>query len=101
MLDAGAIKRSLKGGGLRCTPQRYAVMAFLMEYHGHPTAAVTWRTWLGSMCPGLLLAHSANAFFANASSFSVDSARNALRGALLASCREGSSKFVMRFSPSF
>jgi Fe2+ or Zn2+ uptake regulation protein len=43
MLDAGAIKRSLKGGGLRCTPQRYAVMAFLMEYHGHPTAAEIYK----------------------------------------------------------
>ena len=24
---------------MRCTPQRYAVMAFLMEHAGHPTAA--------------------------------------------------------------
>ena len=24
---------------MRCTPQRYAVMAFLMEHNGHPTAA--------------------------------------------------------------
>ncbi|MGA2113767.1 MAG: Fur family transcriptional regulator [Bryobacteraceae bacterium] len=39
MLDAEAIKRSLEGSGLRCTPQRYAVMAFLMENHIHPTAA--------------------------------------------------------------
>jgi Fur family transcriptional regulator, peroxide stress response regulator len=38
-MDAGAIKRSLEGSGLRCTPQRYAVMAFLMECHRHPTAA--------------------------------------------------------------
>ena len=37
-MDAKAIKRSLEGGGLRCTPQRYAVMAFLMECKGHPTA---------------------------------------------------------------
>jgi Fur family peroxide stress response transcriptional regulator len=29
----------LEDGGLRCTPQRYAVMAFLMEHAGHPTAA--------------------------------------------------------------
>ena len=35
---AEAIKRSLKDSGLRCTPQRYAVMAFLMEHNGHPTA---------------------------------------------------------------
>lgn len=33
------IKRSLESGGLRCTPQRYAVMAFLMECNRHPTAA--------------------------------------------------------------
>ena len=33
------IKRSLEGSGLRCTAQRYAVMAFLMEHKGHPTAA--------------------------------------------------------------
>src|SRR3974390_2106066 len=38
-MDAGAIKRSFEGGGLRCTPQRYAVMAFLMECNRHPTAA--------------------------------------------------------------
>ena len=30
-MDAEAIKKSLEGSGLRCTPQRYAVMAFLME----------------------------------------------------------------------
>lgn len=34
-----AIKRSLEDSGLRCTPQRYAVMAFLMGHAGHPTAA--------------------------------------------------------------
>jgi Fur family transcriptional regulator, peroxide stress response regulator len=38
-VDAEAIKRSLEGGGLRCTPQRYAVMAFLMEHNSHPTAS--------------------------------------------------------------
>jgi len=38
-MDAKTIKRSLEQGGLRCTPQRYAVMAFLMGCHGHPTAA--------------------------------------------------------------
>jgi len=38
-MDAAAIKQSLEGGGLRCTPQRYAVMAFLMECKRHPTAA--------------------------------------------------------------
>jgi Fur family transcriptional regulator, peroxide stress response regulator len=38
-MDAGAIKRSLQGSGLRCTPQRYALMAFLMEQNSHPTAA--------------------------------------------------------------
>jgi len=34
-----AIKRLLASSGLRSTPQRYAVMAFLMEQKGHPTAA--------------------------------------------------------------
>jgi Fur family peroxide stress response transcriptional regulator len=38
-MDAEAIKKSLKGSGLRCTPQRYAVMASLMEHTSHPTAA--------------------------------------------------------------
>src|SRR5208283_3269437 len=38
-MDAEVIKRSLEDSGLRCTPQRYAVMAFLMEHNSHPTAA--------------------------------------------------------------
>lgn len=38
-MDAEAIKKSLESGGLRCTPQRYAVMAFLVEHDSHPTAA--------------------------------------------------------------
>jgi Fur family transcriptional regulator, peroxide stress response regulator len=38
-MDANAIKESLEGSGLRCTPQRFAVMAFLMENASHPTAA--------------------------------------------------------------
>ena len=38
-MDPDAIKRALVGSGLRSTPQRYAVMAFLMEQAGHPTAA--------------------------------------------------------------
>ncbi len=38
-MDAEAIKQSLETGGLRCTPQRYAVMAFLMKHPSHPTAA--------------------------------------------------------------
>ena len=38
-MDAGAIKRSLGASGLRCTPQRYAVMAFLREQNRHPTAS--------------------------------------------------------------
>src|SRR6201981_3845395 len=33
------IRQCLEGSGLRCTPQRYAVMSFLMECHRHPTAA--------------------------------------------------------------
>ncbi len=38
-MDTEAIKQSLDGSGLRCTPQRFAVMAFLMEHNQHPTAA--------------------------------------------------------------
>lgn len=38
-MSGGSIKRGLESVGLRCTPQRYAVMAFLMEHSGHPTAA--------------------------------------------------------------
>jgi Fur family transcriptional regulator, peroxide stress response regulator len=34
-----AIKQCLTGRGLRSTPQRHAVMTFLMEQDGHPTAA--------------------------------------------------------------
>jgi Fur family transcriptional regulator, peroxide stress response regulator len=37
-MEAEAIKRCLESSGLRCTPQRYGVMAFLMEHDGHPTA---------------------------------------------------------------
>src|SRR5215831_13415510 len=38
-MEAADIRKSLAGSGLRCTPQRYAVMAFLMEQASHPTAA--------------------------------------------------------------
>lgn len=38
-MDAEGVRQSLEDGGLRCTPQRYAVMAFLVEHAGHPTAA--------------------------------------------------------------
>src|SRR4051794_5374747 len=38
-MDAQAIRRSLESSGLRCTPQRHSVMAFLVEHNGHPTAA--------------------------------------------------------------
>jgi Fur family peroxide stress response transcriptional regulator len=38
-MDANAIRKSLEKCGLRCTPQRYAVMAFLMQHTSHPTAA--------------------------------------------------------------
>jgi Fur family peroxide stress response transcriptional regulator len=38
-MGAEAIKRSFEESGLRCTSQRYAVMAFLMEHNSHPTAA--------------------------------------------------------------
>jgi len=38
-VDSEEIKQSLEECGLRCTPQRHAVMAFLMDHRGHPTAA--------------------------------------------------------------
>jgi Fe2+ or Zn2+ uptake regulation protein len=38
-MDSEAIKRRLEECGLRCTPQRHCVMAFLFGYSGHPTAA--------------------------------------------------------------
>ncbi len=37
-MDAESIRECLELKGLRCTPQRYCVMAFLMEHTGHPTA---------------------------------------------------------------
>ena len=42
-MDADAIRHSLEGSGLRCTPQRYAVMACLMGHKGHPTAAEIFK----------------------------------------------------------
>jgi Fur family peroxide stress response transcriptional regulator len=41
--DAKTIRQSFGGSGLRCTPQRYAVMSFLMECHRHPTAAEIYK----------------------------------------------------------
>lgn len=38
-MDAQAIMQRLEDSGLRCTPQRFSVMSFLLEHHGHPTAA--------------------------------------------------------------
>src|SRR5262249_39814359 len=43
-MNADAIRHSLERSGLRCTPQRYAVMAFLMECEGHPTAAEIFKS---------------------------------------------------------
>ena len=42
-MDAKAIRQSLEGSVLRCTPQRYAVMAVLMKRAWHPTAAETFE----------------------------------------------------------
>jgi Fur family transcriptional regulator, peroxide stress response regulator len=42
-MGAEAIKKSLEGRGLRCTPQRYAVMALLMEHTSHPTATEIFK----------------------------------------------------------
>jgi Fe2+ or Zn2+ uptake regulation protein len=38
-VDAETIQQTLESSGLRCTPQRYAVLALLMEDTRHPTAA--------------------------------------------------------------
>jgi Fur family peroxide stress response transcriptional regulator len=38
-MDAEAIRQILESSGLRCTPQRHCVMAFLIAHTGHPTAA--------------------------------------------------------------
>jgi Fe2+ or Zn2+ uptake regulation protein len=38
-MDAESINQSVDGSGLRRTPQRYAVMAFLLEHNRHSTAA--------------------------------------------------------------
>src|SRR5436309_6245221 len=42
-MDDEVIKRFFDDSRLRCTPQRYAVMAFLMECNGHPTAAEIFK----------------------------------------------------------
>lgn len=42
-MSSEAIRRSLENSGLRCTPQRYAVMAFLTEQTRHPTAAEIYK----------------------------------------------------------
>ncbi len=38
-MDAQTIIASLENSGLRCTPQRFSVMSFLIDHPGHPTAA--------------------------------------------------------------
>jgi len=42
-MDAELIKQSFEDSGLRCTAQRYAVMAFLMNQNSHPTAAEIFK----------------------------------------------------------
>src|SRR6478672_2499191 len=104
-MDTEAIKRSLDASGLRCTAQRYAVMAFLMEHKGHPTAAPVdsiWkahatttsfatvaaalRTSTGTTCPSLPRVHSGSELFVNANLFLEDSARSALASMLRVNC---------------
>lgn len=38
-MDTESIRQSLESSGLKFTPQRHSVMAFLIEHAGHPTAA--------------------------------------------------------------
>ena len=42
-MEAELIKRVLQSSGLRCSAQRYAVMAFLSDHKGHPTAAEIFK----------------------------------------------------------
>ena len=42
-MEADTIKQSLEASGLRCTTQRYAVISFLMDHKGHPTAAEIFK----------------------------------------------------------
>ncbi len=37
-MNTEAIRGMLEGCGLRCTPQRFAVMSFLLDHNQHPTA---------------------------------------------------------------
>lgn len=37
-VDTEQIRQALEASGLRCTPQRYAVMEFLIGHNQHPTA---------------------------------------------------------------
>jgi hypothetical protein len=94
-MDAEAIKQCLETSGLRCTPQRYAVMAFLMEHKRHPTAAEIFEgvnrldprssratTYNNLTCQSLPRAPSASGLFVNANSFSAGCVQSALRGEL-------------------
>src|SRR5437763_16039256 len=42
-MESTSIKQSLQSSGLRCTAQRYAVMEFLTDHKGHPTAAEIFK----------------------------------------------------------
>ena len=42
-MEAKAIRQALEKSGLRCTAQRYAVMAFLRQHNTHPTAAEIFK----------------------------------------------------------
>src|SRR3954467_7174961 len=42
-MESTSIKQSLQSSGFRCTAQRYAVMAFLTDHKGHPTAAEIFK----------------------------------------------------------
>jgi Fur family peroxide stress response transcriptional regulator len=51
-MDKDQIKSCLQSNGLRFTRQRYAVMAFLAEHNGHPTASETFE-FLNDLYPEL------------------------------------------------
>jgi Fur family peroxide stress response transcriptional regulator len=42
-MKAASIRSSLQSSGLRCTAQRYAVLEFLSDHKGHPTATEIFK----------------------------------------------------------
>lgn len=47
--------KELKAGGVRITPQRYAILEYLIQYRNHPTADEIFRS-LESRFPNMSVA---------------------------------------------